>query len=612
MGGEDQPIREPPKEILAFPSGKVRTTKGNFLLDEKAIAATMADWKDWSGGIPHKGVFDYNHDMANPDLPGYLKIAAGWFDLEARETGLWAVGISWTEKAEGMIRAGEMRFWSPWFEYEPKTGRILKILNIAITCMPATKAQAPMVAASLAVPYLVAGGGTALELSAAPPVEDEDQEVRAAQLEGVEQEQITLAGRNLHPAEQVKEALRSVAPLSEPFKPQAPTLATLPATAPRASLANGQGAAVAWTHHMITRARLGREKLTMNYGMLYSLKMLIGICADEMSLCLGLVEYMEESGKRADMPMCSRYCSDASKRISWYSSQMAMLAGQEGADAEPSEEESSKLTASVKGLQRLEETERKGAVKALCVASRKGWSALGAMEQLSAITGQERWDLVLSAIPTLKEEVIGARELRGLQPVLATVKEITGGKGTSVEMQAALLALHSNSQRDASIVATAREICGGAVDSAQVVAELKTLSSTRQELAAQKLKEIIQEGLGKVAGSDGKTTIKIVEAQIPLLQKLGVEGARAWLDASPPLKLGSDLTPAPIPPGLLPQPPAQTASGAGAGKAGVIPGQVALSLPPGTVLPAGVSEQEILDMAGRCHTNPAQILANMQ
>lgn len=222
--------REPPTEVLAFPSGVIKTTKGNFLLDSEAVKATMTDWKDWSGGITHKGVFDYNHDMANPDLPGYLKIAAGWFDLEARDTGLWAVNVTWTERCTAMIRAGEMRFWSPWFEYQTKTGRILKLMNIAVTCMPATKAQAPMVAATLC---------------GAPPLDDEE-EIRSAQMTAIAAEE--LAGRNL----------------AERPRPSAPPTATTAASsAPTPSAPPAQPArraAAAWTHHVITAQTRARGR----------------------------------------------------------------------------------------------------------------------------------------------------------------------------------------------------------------------------------------------------------------------------------------------------------------------------------------------------------------
>jgi len=584
MGGEaDASLRVPPTEILAFPAGKVRTTKGNFLCDEKSMTAVLSDWQDWSGGISHKGVFDYNHDMANPDIPGYEKIAAGWFNLQARETGLWAVDINWCARCDKMIRDGEMRFWSPWFEYEPKTGRILKILNIAVTCMPATKGQAAMVAASLSVPYTVVDADPLL-LSL--PLEEEDGEVRAAQL----------AGRAAAPAAAPTPAAPTPAPAASP-----------PAPAPRAALSSRQAPA-AWAHHVIMgRETLARETLTMQYGMLYSLKCLIGIVADEMSLCLGLMEYMEESGKKGELPQLSKMCGEASKRLAYYGVQLASLAGEE--TTAPSEAEVSRINETVKGLSRLPEGEQKAAATALAKAAKQGWSALGAMEQLSTITGQERWDLVLSALPTLKEEVAGARELKIFTPVFAAAKQITG-KGTPGEVAASLLALHSNTQRDAPILATARQLCGGAVDAEAVVKELEALGQTRVQLAQQKLDEIIEEGLGKRAGADGKLTMKIVPAQVPMMQKLGVAEARAWLDVSPPLKISQDLTPAEVPKDLQPQPQKGTeTTGQGGSEGG--DGTVKLTAAQRAQLPAGVSEQDVLDQALSFSTTPAAILANL-
>lgn len=355
----------------------------------------------------------------------------------------------------------------------------------------------------------------------------------------------------------------------------------------------------------------------MNYSMLYTLKMLIGLSADECALCLNLLEDLEETGRKIDMPQCGRFCTAAAERLSWYGKQLALMAGEE-VPVTPGEEEVTKLSTQFKGLAALDEKDRKATIEALCLASRKGWSALGAMEQLSAVTGQERWDLILAALPTLKEEVTASRELRTVAgAVVKTAKEITG-KTSPVEITAALTALHSNGQRDAPIVSTARELCGGAVETEAVVARLKQLAQDATKLEETTLQAIINEGLGRAPGADGKLSIKIVEAQIPLMKKLGVEGARAWLDASPPLKIGSDLTPAPIPPTMLPQPAPQGGQGTGTGTTSkptmppttLVP-QAAVSLPPGVTLPEGVSADVLSELVSRYGVSPEQVLKNL-
>ncbi len=553
--------REPPTELLLFPRGKVRTTKGTFLLDEKALQSVMEEWADYTGGIDHKGVFDYNHDMAKQGVPGHELIAAGWFDMEPRDEGLMATDIRWCERAAAMIRAAEMRFWSPWFEYEAKTGRILKILNCAITCMPATKSQKPMVAATL----------TAGRVLSLPPPLDDAPVVRAAQLAALSEDEGVLP------------------PVPAPAPPPA-------------------GPAVPWTHHVITTARaayLARQErisMSMNYGALYTLKMLIGIGADEMSLCLSLQEYMEDRGTKEAIPVLAGYCSTASKRIASYAAWLASLAGDEM--AEPSEEETTSICTRVVGLSKVsDETERKGYARSLCLATKLGWSAVSAMEQLSSITKQTRWDLVLSALPTLKEEVVNARELAGFAPILSTVKEITGCQDVG-GMKGALLALHSNSERDAEVLTTARTITGK-VEAKDVVAELQTLATAKAEVAQRDLAALVAEGLGKAPGPDGKVTIKLSEAQVPLFKKLSVQDGRAWLDSSPVLKIGTDYEQ--LPP--VTKIPTTDTGGGAANPPGS--GETTLSLPAGTVLPDGVTAEDVLGNARAFNLAPEKILAQL-
>ena len=65
--------------------------------------------------------------------------AAGWFhELEYRQgEGLFIVDARWTEKAKAHIEQGEYRYVSPVFTYDPDTGAVLRILNVAITNDPA-------------------------------------------------------------------------------------------------------------------------------------------------------------------------------------------------------------------------------------------------------------------------------------------------------------------------------------------------------------------------------------------------------------------------------------------------------------------------------------------
>lgn len=151
-GGGD---RVPPKECLIFPLGKmITTTKGTFILTDEGAAEVMQRYVEHGTDLH----FDYEHlsiepeKNANPELAA----AAGWFDLELRNDGLWAVNIRWTPRAERMLRSGEYRYISPAFHADEE-GYIHELVNVALTNLPATDNLNALVAASM---------GKTLEMSA--------------------------------------------------------------------------------------------------------------------------------------------------------------------------------------------------------------------------------------------------------------------------------------------------------------------------------------------------------------------------------------------------------------------------------------------------------------
>lgn len=56
--------------------------------------------------------------------------------------------MRWTPKAAKELTDGEWLYFSPAFSNEEKTGRILELINIALTNIPATRGMTPLVAAS--------------------------------------------------------------------------------------------------------------------------------------------------------------------------------------------------------------------------------------------------------------------------------------------------------------------------------------------------------------------------------------------------------------------------------------------------------------------------------
>jgi len=135
--------RTPPSEVRIFPMGLIDTAKGPFLFDDQAAAMVMAAYRDQGNDL----FFDYDHrslsDMGPPDSGK----AAGWFGLELRLDGLWAVNVRWTPVAQAQIEAGEWRYFSPAFLVD-ENRRIRALINVALTNNPATKNMTPLVAAS--------------------------------------------------------------------------------------------------------------------------------------------------------------------------------------------------------------------------------------------------------------------------------------------------------------------------------------------------------------------------------------------------------------------------------------------------------------------------------
>lgn len=118
-------------------------------------------------------VVDYEHQTLNSAENGLPAPASGWFHtLEWREgSGLFATDVRWTERARAMIEAGEYRYLSPVFSYDPKTGEVLDLHHVGLTNYPALDGMASLPALA-AARFDLAAPGTA-SAKGAPRVEKE-------------------------------------------------------------------------------------------------------------------------------------------------------------------------------------------------------------------------------------------------------------------------------------------------------------------------------------------------------------------------------------------------------------------------------------------------------
>lgn len=139
---------ELPTEFRIFAAGKIPTQNGETdLFDSKAAAAVMAEYQKWGVDL----IVDLEHDTVNEEAKANRSDASdarGHFGLELRDGELWAVNVKWTPDGARRLTEKTQRYISPLFKRDKKTGRILRLLNVALVSMPATNDAAPLVAAS--------------------------------------------------------------------------------------------------------------------------------------------------------------------------------------------------------------------------------------------------------------------------------------------------------------------------------------------------------------------------------------------------------------------------------------------------------------------------------
>jgi phage I-like protein len=137
-----------PTEFMIFAPGEIETTKGTDIFDAEAARSVLAHYAAEGVDLP----VDLEHDsLLGAGMRADEKDARGWFKLELRSDGsLWAVDVKWTPDGERRLREKTQRYISPAFTRDTETGRITRLLNVAIVSMPATHDAAPLVAASRA------------------------------------------------------------------------------------------------------------------------------------------------------------------------------------------------------------------------------------------------------------------------------------------------------------------------------------------------------------------------------------------------------------------------------------------------------------------------------
>lgn len=133
----------PPTEFRVFRAGVNTTTKGEFVFDEAAAKLVMAAYGQHGADV----MIDLEHLSLAGESRHFDPDARGWCKLELRNGELWAVGVKWTPDGESRLSDKRQRYISPAFDIDKKSRRIVRVMNIAITAMPATDNLTPLVRA---------------------------------------------------------------------------------------------------------------------------------------------------------------------------------------------------------------------------------------------------------------------------------------------------------------------------------------------------------------------------------------------------------------------------------------------------------------------------------
>lgn len=148
-----QPEAIPPSEFRIWQFGKISTTKGEFLFDDAAGKSVLASFKQYGNRL----TIDYEHMAVDPNRRAGDGKCAGSFLLELRADGLYAVDVRWTPPAAQALAHREWLYFSPYFSAEEGSGRILDLINLALTNIPATRSMTPLVAAHRSLSMATAG-----------------------------------------------------------------------------------------------------------------------------------------------------------------------------------------------------------------------------------------------------------------------------------------------------------------------------------------------------------------------------------------------------------------------------------------------------------------------
>lgn len=133
-----------PSEFRLLAAGWNDYADGKLLFDAEAAQSVMQRYE--ARGLELTA--DYEHQsLTHPPVEAPAS-AKRWVP-ELRGGELWATSIAWTKRAAQYISEGEYRYFSIAARVEPKTKRIVELINFGLTNLPAANRISPLMAASI-------------------------------------------------------------------------------------------------------------------------------------------------------------------------------------------------------------------------------------------------------------------------------------------------------------------------------------------------------------------------------------------------------------------------------------------------------------------------------
>lgn len=133
---------EPPTEFRILGKGANKTSKGTVVFDDTASKLVLSAFADHGADL----MVDYEHkSILKLGAPVDGGKAAGWFKPAVKNGELWATDVQWTDAAKAALKAREYRYFSPALLHDA-SGRVHKLVNVALTNLPATKGLRALVA----------------------------------------------------------------------------------------------------------------------------------------------------------------------------------------------------------------------------------------------------------------------------------------------------------------------------------------------------------------------------------------------------------------------------------------------------------------------------------